>query len=157
MPANATQPSAEHWARAETWHQIYVERARMLWSSDYTSLLEAEKLEAPILWEATAAIYGLQQSSYRRRMTNERLIERYDAKADKQVRDNVAILRRRQNQNVIPFSVLARSISYFNQRVPQRVWADQSRSLRIGKPCVPGHAGHKLLNHACDLDICLDT
>ena len=60
------------------------------------------------------------------------MIEQYDAKADKQIRDTVAVLRRRRSAHVIPFSTWARSVSYFNQRVPTRVWKDQQRGLRIG-------------------------
>jgi hypothetical protein len=31
----------------------------------------------------------------------------------------------------VPFSVDARSISYFNQRVPTRIWRDQQTAMRI--------------------------
>ena len=64
--------------------------------------------------------------------TSHRVI--YDAKADKQVRDAVSVLRRRKSQLTIPFSTQARSIADFNQRVPERVWRDQQQGLRIGEP-----------------------
>jgi hypothetical protein len=116
----------------EAWHDEYVVRARKLWQCDYAPPLHEERLEEPQLWETTSLLFSAQTSTYRQRMTDERLALKYDAKADKQVRDTVAVLRRRRNIHVVPFSVMARSLSYFNQRVPERVWADQCRGMRIG-------------------------
>ena len=61
-----------------------------------------------------------QLNTYRSQLTarnNEDLMRRYDAKTERMIRDTVAVARRRRNQQDIPFSVLARSISDFNQRV----------------------------------------
>ena len=121
-------------SKAETWRMVYRVRAQMLWSNDYRSWLQVEQSEAPHLWAAVDLMFSAQTSTYRQRMTDVRLREQYDAKADKQKRDMVAVLRRRRNVHDIPFSVAARSLSYFNQRVPVRVWKDQQQQLRITHP-----------------------
>jgi uncharacterized protein YigA (DUF484 family) len=100
-------------------------RARALYDNDYRLHLENELKEAPDLVEKCMEVYASQTSAYRARLTDGRLIARYDEKTATSVRDTVAVLRRRRNQFDIPFSVDARSISYFNQRVPKRVWRDQ--------------------------------
>jgi hypothetical protein len=119
--------------QAEDARKLLHERARKLWGSpaDYRESLQREALEEPELWLATAKSFGGQASSYRQRLNDCRLIERYDAKAEKQVRDIVSVLRRRKSQLVVPFSCDARSMSYFNQRTPTRVWRDQLRGLII--------------------------
>lgn len=121
-------------SKAESWQMVYRIRAQMLWSNDYSYWLAVERSEAPQLWEAVGLMFSTQTSTYRQRMTNVRLSERYDAKADKQMRDMVAVLRRRRNVHDVPFSVSARSLSYFNQRVPVRVWKDQQQQLRVTHP-----------------------
>jgi hypothetical protein len=142
QPINEAQHSAaddlphptKKLGRAEAERCKLLEQAAMLWASPdgYSEYLRLEKEADPELWEATSFLFKAQTSSYRRRMVNPRLIERYDAKAEKQIRDTVSVLRRRACIHVIPFSTMARSVSYFNQRVPTRVWRDQQRGLRIG-------------------------
>lgn len=75
----------------EAWHDEYVVRARKLWQCDYAPPLHEERLEEPQLWETTSLLFSAQTSTYRQRMTDERLALKYDAKADKQVRDTVAV------------------------------------------------------------------
>ena len=70
-----------------------------------------------------AALDALPQSSYRRRLPPERAAE-YDAKALKRARSSVGTMKRIANTRAWCFSVVARSLSWFNQRVPHRVWAD---------------------------------
>jgi hypothetical protein len=106
-------------------------RARQLWQDDFTPLLELEAKETPELRAQVDELYGAQRSTYRARLKDTRLIERYDIKQVRMVRDATALLRRRRNQLDLPFSVMARSLSWFNQRVPTRVWRDNQRSLRI--------------------------
>ena len=141
----AVAPDADHppWPRPSTRalrsRERLLQRANALWGSpeDYREHLRLEALEDPVLWECTAKLFQGQASRYRQELTDERLIGRYDAKADKQIRDAVSVLRRRQSQEIIPFSTDARSISYFNQRTPTRVWRDQQQGLRIGEPARP--------------------
>ena len=113
-------------------------RARKLWGSpcSYADSLQQEANEEPDLWLATTILMRSQVSTYRAELQDCRLVERYDAKSNKLVRDTVAVLRRRKSQLDIPFSIDARTVSYFNQRVPTRVWREQQHGLRI---CVPGH------------------
>ena len=124
--------------RAEAARFVYLERGRALNSCDYSLLLQREKEEAPELWPAVSALFDIQKSTYRARLKDPRLIERYDAKADGQIRDLVAVLRRRRNKDDIAFSVQCRSLSYFNQRVPTRLWKENRRALRIvgREPCM---------------------
>ena len=91
--------------------------APSLWSSDYRPFLQAEDLAAQ------AALDMLPQSSYRQRLTAEAAAA-YDAKALKRARSAVGMLARVANTRAWTFSVVARSLSWFNQRVPHRVWAD---------------------------------
>ena len=70
-----------------------------------------------------AALDMLPQSSYRQRLTAEAAAA-YDAKALKRARSAVGMLARVANTRAWTFSVVARSLSWFNQRVPHRVWAD---------------------------------
>ena len=118
-------------SQAEVARQKLLGRARALYDNDYRLHLENELKEAPDLVESSVQLYASQTSTYRARLTDERLIARYDEKTATSVRDTVAVLRRRRNQFDIPFSVDARSISYFNQRVPTRIWRDQQRGMRI--------------------------
>ena len=117
-------------SRAAFWQLWWLNRARKLWGN-YTVNLEAEKLEAPDIWEEVATSLRTRVSSYRRRLKQPRLILHFEAKTDRMIRDEVAVRRRRRNQLDIPFSVDARTMSYFNQRVPTRVWRDQQHGMRI--------------------------
>ena len=126
------QPPGNRFERARA---AFDARARALWGTpdQYREQLRLEALEDPELYLAVqATLAGRQRSTYRAQLRDERLIERYDAKEQKQVRDTVAVLRRRRSQLIVPFSIDARNISYFNQRVPERVWNDQQKGLRIG-------------------------
>jgi hypothetical protein len=121
-------------SRAAGWRSLQLLRASMLWKGDYSPLLIQESFEAPELRSEVVGMLAAQKSSYRERLEApqaERLLRRYEEKTERIIRDTVAVARRRRNQLDIPFSVMARSISYFNQRVPQRVWREQQRSLRI--------------------------
>ena len=129
LPDPAWAPSE---GKAEFWRELYRQRARELWACSFSESLDRERYADPELWLSVAAHFAGQMSTYRARLTDQRITEQYDAKAQKQVRDAVAVLRRRRNAHIIPFSTAARSISYFNQRVPERVWRDQQRGLRIG-------------------------
>ena len=117
--------------KAVIFRMVLLSRARALWEVSYDEHLLHEAKEAPELRLQVASVYAAQISSYRARLKDERLAGRYDLKTDRMVRDTTAQLRRRRNQLDIPFSILARSISYFNQRVPARVWKDQQKALRI--------------------------
>jgi hypothetical protein len=121
-------------SQAAAWRSVQLHRARTLWRGDYDPLLVQESLEQPELRSQVSAVFNAQLNTYRSQLTarnNEDLMRRYDAKTERMIRDTVAVARRRRNQSDIPFSVLARSISDFNQRVPFRVWRDQQKSLRI--------------------------
>jgi hypothetical protein len=139
MLAVSPRVALDAWARvnpvrdqAVLWQEQYHRYARRLWSCDYTSELLEEKAEAPELWQFVTEHFASQTSSYRMRLTDPRLIERYDAKAEKQIRDHVSVLRRRKSAHVLTFSCMARSISYLNQKLATRVWADHQRGLKIG-------------------------
>ena len=121
-------------SKLELWRQEMRARARSLWGTpdEYRDSLEREKQEAPELWLTTTMLFDAETSRYRKELKSERLIVANNAKKEKQVRDTVSVLRRRRSQLIMPFSTLARSVSYFNQRVPTRVWRDQQRGLRIG-------------------------
>ena len=103
-----------------------VERwAPLLWttSTTYSGIFENEAA-------ASTLSIGMRESTYRRRITGE-AAEAYDARKDARVRDCAAILRRGHNQRDWSFSVLARSISYFNQRVPAAVWNEECNARRL--------------------------
>lgn len=135
-------PAAAKRNQAEEARVTLLRRARALWGSpeEYKEALRLEALEDPILYEAISQVFHCQTGaprSYRARMTDVTKIERFDAKMEKQVRDAVSVMRRRRSQKIIPFSTAARSVSYFNQRTPHRVWADQQRGMRIGDGTAP--------------------
>jgi hypothetical protein len=121
-PAFDCNEERPHASQAVIARQKLLNRARKLWADDYTTHLEFELKERPELTMSVVELYCAQMSTYRARLSDSRLIERYDLKTKISVRDTVAVLRRRRNQFDIPFSVDARSLSYFNQRVPRRVW-----------------------------------
>ena len=118
-------------SRAAIWHEILLTRARNLWSNDYNWNLHVEEQEVPELRAKVVELFAAQVSGYRARLHEPRLLEAYDAKTARIVRDETAIARRRLNQLDIPFSIDARSMSYFNQRIAQRAWKDQQHGLRI--------------------------
>jgi hypothetical protein len=118
-------------SQAEVARQKLLGRASKLWGNNYEHHCRHELTEVPDLVETCMQVYAAQTSTYRARLTDKRLIARYDEKTAVSLRDTVTVLRRRRNQFDIPFLVDARSLSYFNQRVPKRVWKDQQAGLRI--------------------------
>jgi hypothetical protein len=89
----------------------------------FTPHIVQESLEHPELRAQVIEVFEKQTrvgqtSSWRSRLKDEDAIRRYDDKTERMIRDTVAVAWRRRNQLDIPFSVLAHSISYFNQRVP---------------------------------------
>jgi hypothetical protein len=118
-------------SQAAAWRSYQLERARRLWACDYTPHVVQESLEHPELRAQVLEVFEKQTSSWRSRLKDEDAIRRYEDKTERMIRDTVAIARRRRNQLDIPFSVFARSISYFNQRVPTRIWREQLKSMRI--------------------------
>ena len=115
----------------ERWQLLLIDRAAQLWAPDYQENLLAESMECPRLREQVLEVFDQQKSSYRVRLKDKEKVEQYDQKTLRCLRDTAAVMRRRRSMHDIPFSVMARSISYFNQRVPFRVWRDQQRGLRI--------------------------
>lgn len=118
-------------SRAAAARLVLLSRCRALWTTNYQPLLEMEAKECPELWEHVSLVYRAQTSQYRLRLTDPTLVAKYDLKTDGMIRNTVAVMRRRRNQLDIPFSTSGRSLSYFNQRVPTRVWKDQQRGMHI--------------------------
>ena len=98
--------------------------ARLLWADDYAPFMEAE------LAEARESYMSLPQSRYRRRLKGE-AAEIYDEKGASRLCRNAAVLARGFNTQAWTFTVIARSISYFCQKVPQRVLQDGLDDRRI--------------------------
>ena len=121
----------ERISQSAAWDTVWRMRAQQMWTPDYSVQLEIEKLQVPDLRAQVAGLFASQVSTYRTRLTSPTLIERYDAKTERMIRDTTAVARRRRNQLDIPFSVFARSGSYMNQRVAERVWKDSQHGLRI--------------------------
>jgi len=115
-PAPAPHAQVADPLSAGKWRKI-LDFAPAMWSSDYRPFL---RIEDPA---AQAALDALPQSSYRRRLSAEAAVA-YDTKALKRARSAVGMLARVANTRAWTFSVVARSLSWFNQRVPHRVWAD---------------------------------
>ena len=120
----------EYTSQYERGQAILEMRARLLWSSDYSVLLEVEKLEVPDLWQAVSDQHHEKLSSWRARLTGDKLLA-YEAKTERMILRSVARLRRRRNQLDIPFSTLATSVSHFNQRVPTRVWREAQKDFSL--------------------------
>jgi len=103
--------------------------ARLLWGSadDYRAHLRAEDEAAG---GALHALEHMPQSSYRRRLKGESAVQ-YDERAAKRARGAMAQLSRVNNMRCWTFSIVARSLAYFNQRVPHRVWREESADRRL--------------------------
>lgn len=106
-------------------------RAGRLWSNDYTVWLQRECEEVPALRASVVEMTTVQVSTWRLRLKEPEAIAAYDHKTERIVRDTTAQMRRRRNMFDIPFSVDARTMSYFNQRVPTRVWLENQAAMRI--------------------------
>ena len=102
-----------------------------MWAPCFRAHLTAEAFEAPQVRGPIEQLHYTLMSSYRERLKDPELIARYELKTERAVRDATAVARRRKSQLDIPFSTWARSISYFNQRVPTRVWVDNRKGFRI--------------------------
>ena len=102
--------------------------ASLFWLPDYRPVLEAEaRVAASTQLGAIAP-----PSTYRARLDHfPEAASAYDVKMDGRVRDIYSIALRAANQRAWSFSQLARSISYFSQRTPRRVWRDETRGRRI--------------------------
>jgi len=88
-----------------------------LWSSCYEKFFAAE------LAEVEAFAGQLPQSSYRARLKGAKAAA-YDKKLANRVRQTSASHRRQTNQQIWTHSLVARSLSWYNQRVPHRIWRD---------------------------------
>ena len=69
----------EYASQYERGQAILEMRAWMLWSNDYSLLLEAEKLEVPDLWQSVSELHHEKLSSWHVRLTGEKLLA-YEAK-----------------------------------------------------------------------------
>ena len=101
--------------------------AKDLWSADYRPFFAAEDEAARL------ALGSMPQTSYRARLDGDTAAA-YDAKALKRARSAVSTLKRVANTRDWCFSTVARSLCWFNQRVPHRVWADASQHVRRAGP-----------------------
>ena len=87
-----------------------------LWSSDYAPLLKVETDRA------ARVVQEAEQTAYRRRLKGEKA-EAYDSKMVKKVGSALANLDKAINQRNWTFSLIAKSVSWYNQRVPHRIIA----------------------------------
>ena len=117
-------------AEPSKWMKI-LDFAKDLWKSDYKPFFAAENAEARLI------VDELPQSSYRRRLKGEKAAA-YDQKTAGRVRQSQATLARQANTRSWSFSLVARSLSWFNQRVPHRVWNDAlaERSVASRPSCL---------------------
>jgi len=88
-----------------------------LWSDCYAKLFAEEDAAA------AEALGPMPQTNYRRGLKGAKA-QAYDDRAQKRQRKTIATHVRQANVRHWTFSVVARSLSWFNQRVPHRVWAD---------------------------------
>jgi hypothetical protein len=84
-------------SQAEVARQKLLGRASKLWGNNYEHHCRHELTEVPDLVETCMQVYAAQTSTYRARLTDKRLIARYDEKTAVSLRDTVAVLRRRRN------------------------------------------------------------
>ena len=102
--------------------------APVLMSSNYAGHLALEDAAAAEQRSEVAQFF--EPSTYRARLHGEKL-EQYDGRTEDRQRDSIAHLRRAVNQRSWSFSILARSISWMNQRVPHRVWRAEQKAGRM--------------------------
>ena len=102
--------------------------AKDLWSADYRPFFQAEDEVAQLVLDS------MPQTTYRARLYGDTAAA-YDDKALKRARSAVSTLKRVANTRDWSFSTVARSLCWFNQRVPHRVWADASQHVRRAGPC----------------------
>ena len=105
-------------------HRSILVWSKALWSSDYRPLLAAER-EA-----GSSMLLALDTSSYRKRLQGSRA-ELYDQKAAARAGSITSLMIRATNQQRWPFSTVARSLSFYNQRVPNRVWLEEQSARRL--------------------------
>ena len=120
--------------------------APVLMSTNYSEHLALEDAAATEQRGAVAELF--EPSSYRVRLSGENL-DRYDRRTADRQRDSVAHLRRSRNQRSWTFSILARTVSWFTQRVPHRVWHGESRAARV--------ASHPTVVRLLDPQNCLSS
>jgi hypothetical protein len=126
VPVDGEQTAANAEGHAEGQQRTFLSYARDLWRWDYSSLLDEEDVGS------RALVGSLPVSTYRQRLNNKpEAAARYDARAVKRARGAMAQLGRVSNNRNWTFSIVARSLSYFNQRVPVRVWRDEQEDRRI--------------------------
>jgi len=108
--------------------------ATILMSGDYKPYLEAE--DAMFSGFHAKVSDSLQPSSYRSRknILSEEREAQYDERVAARQRDSVAHLQRSVNQRAWTLRVLARSVSYFNRRVPHHVWRQECSGGRLADP-----------------------
>ena len=129
-------PPEEQVAELTEWRLVGTveDWAPVLMSTNYADHLAIEDAAAAEQRSAVAQFF--RPSSYRARSSTstglhgERL-QSYDARTADRQRDSVAHLRRAVNQRDWSFSILARSISWFNQRIPHRVWNSEQKAGRV--------------------------
>lgn len=138
MYAQAEQPAeddgadvkhADTKAKPPKWRKL-VDFARDLWASSYEAFFAAEDRE-----RENTAIEPMPQTSYRARLKGAQTVT-YDKKVQRRARKASGAEAHSQNMRAWTHSLLARSISWLNQRVPKRVWFDVERTVASRSSCL---------------------
>ena len=130
LPLAIEGPPAEEEPEALSEWRKLLDFVPALWSANYEPFVTAE-IEA-----AKAAAIPDEPTSYRRQLKGAKA-DAYDERQTARVADSLAVYRRTQNQRAWSFSIVAKSLSWFNQRVPVRVWrgAQKARSVCSRDAC----------------------
>ena len=114
---------AEGTEKIVRWRKV-LDFATDLWCSDYKPFMQAERARARDVMET------LEHNSYRRRLKGEKAAE-YDRKQERKLMNSLANFDRACNQQSWTFSQVAKSCSWYNQRVPARVWKDAVANRQV--------------------------
>ena len=98
--------------------------ARLLWTNLYPLIIACELMQFARVSEPLMQMAESQRSKRQGEWsTDKNAVMRLSASA--------TVLAREKSQRILPFSVVARSISYLMQRIPKRVWAVERKQRRI--------------------------
>ena len=124
LPLAIAGPAAEEEPEALSEWKKLLDFVPALFSANYEPFITAE-IEA-----TKAAAVPDEPTSYRRQLKGAKA-DAYDERQTARVAESLAVYKRTQNQRAWSFSIVAKSLSWFNQRVPVRVWPGAQKARAV--------------------------
>ena len=98
--------------------------ARLLWSTSYWTIFMAQLVQHSAVGDAVTDLFNRLRTSRQGDLAN-------DAPALLRLSSMTASMSREMSRKILPFSIVAKSISWLMQRVPDRVWVSERKQRNL--------------------------